>query len=84
MAINSSHVIFCQESWNLKHKLKVEGQHVGLNFGTAQEISSKKYKYIFRNGFEFKNFILSSDVLDTTIIIFIFFFIDLNHAGLQS
>lgn len=40
MAMNSIHVIFCQESWNLKHKLKVAGQHVGLNFGTALEILS--------------------------------------------
>lgn len=63
MAMNSLHVIFCQESWNLKHKLKVAGQHVGLNFGTALEILSK-YKYIIRNLFEFKDFMLSSDVLE--------------------
>lgn len=62
MAMNSLHVIFCQESWNLKHKLKVGGQRVGLNFGTALEILSK-YKYIIRNLFEFKDFMLSSDVL---------------------
>ena len=44
MAMNFLHAMFfCQESWNLKHKLKVAGQNVGLNFGTALEILSKKY-----------------------------------------
>lgn len=42
---------FFQESWNLKHKLKVAGQHVGLNFGTALEILSKEYEYIIINLF---------------------------------
>lgn len=66
MEINSLHVILCQESWNLKHKLKVAGQHVALNFGTALEILSKEYKYLIRNAFEFTDFILSSDVLEKT------------------
>lgn len=54
MAKNSLHVFFFfflfffQESWNLKHKVKVAGQRVGLNFGTAPEILSKEYKYIIR------------------------------------
>lgn len=57
--MNSSHVhffFFGQESWNLKPKLKVAGRHVGLSFGTALEILSKKYAN--GNVFDFTDFIL--------------------------